>query len=656
MWIDYVKLKNFRQYKDEKITFAPPEKDKNFTVLQGANGSGKTNLVNAITWCLYGEELRSDKKYEGLPIYNTAAFEELELGEKCGVEVEIQMIEASGHKMLLTRSQEFRKLEQLSASSDKSTFTMMRLLGREWTNVIDPSYVLSRLIPKSIERYFFFDGERLDDYFKKATGEDIKKAVFDVSQLNLLEKMIEHLTKMKSKYFSECKGLSPLAEELRQKLQTCQRSLKEGMEQLGTLKKERDEAEEKEEEYSSKLKAASISDIRKLEEDRSQLEKDMRTLEDQIESYESEKLDLLVAFHPLVVLHEPLFSIKELISKRTEAGDIPPDYKRNFLEKLLEKRRCICGTDLSKEDGHRKQIRKAMEDCDAISDISAELITTNAKVSSMLDDLRHFQPKRIKLGKMINDLRKRRETKNRQVREITEKIGQCDVDQIRFWDSKRLEWKGVRDEKISEIARMELKISGTKNEISTTEEALKKEMRKQEEYEEHLEKLNFCDKSLNAARRVKDEIMADVREEVEDRTRKEFFDLIWKEETYKDVTIDDNYNVSVMHQSGRHARGTLSAGERQVLALAFMAALNSVSGFDVPIIIDTPLARLSSEPKKNIAMNLPNYLKGKQVTLLVTEEEYTREVRERLANRVGREYLISFEERGIGNLAKVVPL
>ncbi len=82
-----------------------------------------------------------------------------------------------------------------------------------------------------------------------------------------------------------------------------------------------------------------------------------------------------------------------------------------------------------------------------------------------------------------------------------------------------------------------------------------------------------------------------------------------------------------------------------------MAALNSVSGFNVPIIIDTPLGRISKEPKESIARNLPNYLKDKQVTLLVTEEEYTPEVRERLAKRVSEEYLIQFDESE--NVARV---
>ena len=100
---------------------------------------------------------------------------------------------------------------------------------------------------------------------------------------------------------------------------------------------------------------------------------------------------------------------------------------------------------------------------------------------------------------------------------------------------------------------------------------------------------------------------------------------------------------------------TLPADERQLLGLSFMAALNSVSGFNVPIIIDTPLGRIPREHGKSIASNLSNYLKEKQVTLLVTDEEYTPEVKESLSERVGMSYSITCKETGTGVLAEVVP-
>ncbi len=132
------------------------------------------------------------------------------------------------------------------------------------------------------------------------------------------------------------------------------------------------------------------------------------------------------------------------------------------------------------------------------------------------------------------------------------------------------------------------------------------------------------------------------------------FELIWKKKSFTAVNINENYNISVIDKRGNEAIGSLSAGERQVLALSFMSALNIVSGFDTPLIIDTPLGRISKEPRENIASILPGYLKNKQVLLLVTETEYSEGVRKRLKKAVGKEYRINFMEKELGAEAKVV--
>lgn len=50
MLLKELKLKNFRQYREESIEFHP-----GITAIVGENGSGKTTLLEAMIWCLYGE-------------------------------------------------------------------------------------------------------------------------------------------------------------------------------------------------------------------------------------------------------------------------------------------------------------------------------------------------------------------------------------------------------------------------------------------------------------------------------------------------------------------------------------------------------------------------------------------------------------------------
>ena len=55
-------LYNFRQFYEEHTLFFGIKGSKKVTIIQGQNGSGKTALLNAFWWCLYGETTEKFKK------------------------------------------------------------------------------------------------------------------------------------------------------------------------------------------------------------------------------------------------------------------------------------------------------------------------------------------------------------------------------------------------------------------------------------------------------------------------------------------------------------------------------------------------------------------------------------------------------------------
>lgn len=662
MKINFIKLENYRQYKDEKIEF-PLLENQNLMVIQGVNGAGKTNLLNAITWCLYGKEKHLEGKYEGFPLVNKITLNELEPGKKCNVGVLIQMKDEEGKKIIIGRSLKFQKLKDgemitvrdpLSSSSDGATFMMIQQIKKDMVDVKDPEHVLNRLIPESIEEYFFFDGEKLNDYFRATSGEKIHEAVFKISQLGLLENAIEHLENKKKDFVGRAGKLGSKAEEIREALNESEKLQKEYKKELNSLKERKGEAQKKEDEYSEKLRTSSILNVRELEKERIEIEEELGKLEERIEELEKEKFDYLIKIAPSIFAYDPITKTKEMIGRGKEAGDIPPDYKKNFLEKLIREGECICGTDISKENECRKNIEKLLRECDDISNISGELTEGYANLRFIIDDLKDFRKKQISYGKRIKELEEDRKRKSERLKKISEKIRGIDFEQIKRWEYKLTEYKEIKNNLVEQIAERKYYIAQEEKKIDKLNRLFDEELRKEERHKKLRKVLAFCDKSLYALKKIKNEIMEDVRKEIEEKTKSQFLDLIWKKETYKDVRIDEKYHISVLDQYGMEGIGTLSAGERQALALSFIAALNSVSGFNVPIIIDTPLGRMSKEPKKNIASNLPNYFKGKQLTLLVTEEEYTLEVRDKLSKRVGKEYVINFRETKKGSEAKVV--
>jgi len=659
MQLDYVHMKNFRQYLDAKVEFARSP-TKNFTVIQGANGAGKTNLVNAITWCLFGEELHVDSKYKGLPLVNTTALEK-KSENLFEVKVELQFTQSDGKKMLVTRTAHYKEGEDGSLVEVQSphSLTVMRQVGREWTPQIhgdDAQYIINNLIPPSIEEYFFFDGERMDDYFKESTSRDIRSAVFQISQLELFEKLIEHLGARKGSFLKEARGFSPKAEEKRQMIQIHARSLEVDQGELQILLQKKNEAERLEEEFGEKLKNSSLEHIQRLEDERSELDRDLTGLRDQMAEIEEDKLKLLHRAMPVVFAYGALQKTKSMIDGRREAGLIPPLYQRIFIENLLKKGNCICDSDITGKDEYSAARRKKVEsylEASELSEKSNELIESNVHIQKMMESIVNFPDDIVGLGKKLNKTLESKEEKEKRLRKIDKEIGESNVENIKLWGREREKYAKEKDRLIGEIAKKEQLIERRKNIIRACTIELNQELKKEAKHSSLLDLLAFCDEGIKSAQEVRDSIMKKVKEEIERKTSQQFLALIWKTDTYKGVCIDDNYNVSVPHVSGREGLGTLSAGERQVCALSFMAALNSVSGFEVPIIIDTPLARISTEPSRNIARKLPAYLQDKQVTLLVTEKEYSPEVRKELSERVGKTYLINVIEKERGNLAKV---
>ena len=73
--------------------------------------------------------------------------------------------------------------------------------------------------------------------------------------------------------------------------------------------------------------------------------------------------------------------------------------------------------------------------------------------------------------------------------------------------------------------------------------------------------------------------------------------------------------------------GSLSATEQMALAYAFTLAVHKASGKNCPLVIDSPLGRVSDKIRENMAEALIEVSKTKQIIMLFTPDEYSDEVR-----------------------------
>ena len=89
-----------------------------------------------------------------------------------------------------------------------------------------------------------------------------------------------------------------------------------------------------------------------------------------------------------------------------------------------------------------------------------------------------------------------------------------------------------------------------------------------------------------------------IKEKLAEKTF-EMFKRLVNADIYEKIEIDDDYQVSLISNKG-NIQTHLSSGQKQVLMTSFVWGLEQCSEYELPIIIDTPLARLDPIHRKNM--------------------------------------------------------
>jgi DNA sulfur modification protein DndD len=130
--------------------------------------------------------------------------------------------------------------------------------------------------------------------------------------------------------------------------------------------------------------------------------------------------------------------------------------------------------------------------------------------------------------------------------------------------------------------------------------------------------------------------------------------LVYKQLAHKSlvkkIEIARDCTVKLLGDKGHDIRTMdSSAGEEQIFALSLIAAIAKVSGTKVPIVMDTPLARLDTDHRSNVLRYFAAQA-GEQVIFLSQPDEIHGAYLKVVADRVCAKYHIEFEEldNGVG--------
>ena len=121
MWIKKIKIKNFRNYKEEEINL-----EKNINIFYGENAQGKTNIIEAIFLCSLGKSFRAKKDIEMIKLNEENAIVEIEY-EKSDRDGKIK-IELGNKKNIYLNGIKIKKLSELLGNLNIVIFHLYVLL------------------------------------------------------------------------------------------------------------------------------------------------------------------------------------------------------------------------------------------------------------------------------------------------------------------------------------------------------------------------------------------------------------------------------------------------------------------------------------------------------------------------------------------------
>ena len=389
------------------------------------------------------------------------------------------------------------------------------------------------------------------------------------------------------------------------------------------------------------------------------MKKNIEDMQGMLSKAKSEVQAYVLEHAPGILLRDHIKRTLDLIDSKGDEGILPPKIKDTFINEILEGGQCICGCDISPGTEHRAKVESLLKTAQ-YSSINTLCTETRFELKPMLDT-GSVKSNLVERERRVMDCENNAKKLSSQLKELNAKIGNTDDEAVRKMHGEKVR---LADE-ISEITRslggMEQQEVDQTREYERLRTAYDTELRKEDRYEDLVGELDFCNAALDGLETVGKNLLESVRSQVQERTKAYFMEFLWKKDTYDDVIIDEDYNMSAHHVDGSYVRDGLSAGEKLVLAMSFMAALRKITGFKFPLVIDTPFGRVSGEPRHNIARFLPEFLRDTQVTLLVTDTEYQAQVqsddkkqvfppmREALARHVGADYSIwySGSESGV---------
>lgn len=648
MRIESIEIENFRQYRKEKFSFPRIIGKKDIHVIIGENGEGKTNILNALTWCLYGEELHLGDKNTAISNLNSQYADELRRhSQKYGeAKVTVVMSIEEGGQITFMRTATYSILPKDAIETKQDVIAIARSHGGDKVIERQNDYAMyvSRYVPKEINEYIFFDGELMDQYFKSEQRGNIESGIKDLTKASTIEK-----TKNALSNYAKSEIAPVLRENGDGKVKNAQERLdaeekrrQNQQEKVGLIVGQMQKAEEKLKELTDKIQGhdtlkEKTGRLKSLEEESDKLKEQQVQQNEELQEF-ARKSYIYFALYPA------LKDFKDYIQKQETKGNLPPKIDRRLVESILDSKECaVCGCKLDTE--HLQHVLSILRKLEVSSVTSAELNRASSALNSFFDTIREYPKNKQSIMRAYKDLKERIANNEKEYKELNDEIRDIpNQDEITKAISDREQYRESLNKLHEKFGRENLILESCAKMVKKAEKELDDAMRSNRQMENYRKQLEFCTKGVKLLDETLKEIVEECRKDMQIETFKIFDRMIWKKKAFTKVNILEDYSFELLDAYGHQTLGSCSAAERALLALSFTIALQQTSGHDSLLYIDTPLGRVGEKNRTNFMKVLTDIAGSKQVILSFTPTEYDNNVQKELTNQYSSYCELNYNE------------
>jgi len=642
-----IKLCNFRQFYGKTLEIVLSSGECNTTIIHGNNGAGKTTLLNAFTWVLY--EKFSAAFASADKLVNKRAITEAAPGEPVECWVEVAFEHDSKRYQVKRLCRAYKNGTGIEHGKSELYLQIAGDDGRWLLPQQQPDDIIGRILPASLHQYFFFDGERIEQIVRDDKKTEIAEATKELLGLKVLNRSIEHLKNAKK----------TLEDELAKIGDTETKSL---LREKGKIEQQSDELSnrqyeiDQELEYQNDLKREignrllKLGGAEELQHLRDGLEAQVASIREQLKQAKDTLKRVISARGYIVLLSEATAKFRGIVDDLRSRGELPTGIKQQFVKELLERERCICGTELA--DGSRAyELVQAWMDRAGTADIEETAIRMEVQIDGIDKQAPELWQDIDLQQDNINQGRTELSRIETQLDDIKKKLRNYPDEDI----SKLQKRLDEIEEKVRELT---LEKGANKQQIDSIKTEVEAKVKQIAKYKMKEDKQFLAQRRIVAVQNAIERLI-EVRTRLDQQFRLQLEKRI--QEIFSQISftpyvpnLNEKYELTLFENTAWQAAAVAaSTGENQILSLSFIGGIidrvrewsqkNALMGPDsstLPVVMDSPFGSLDETYRRQIAKTIPRL--ANQLVVLVTKTQWRGEVAQEMTAWVGKEYVLCY--------------